>query len=51
MGCETGRMKPHGFYQACKVAGKNSTPCVEREIDGTVVIELDVNASNDMTAR
>ncbi|XP_041375121.1 uncharacterized protein LOC121387996 isoform X2 [Gigantopelta aegis] len=50
VGCETGRMKPHGFYQACKVAGKNSTPCIEKEIDGTMVIELDINTSSDMTA-
>lgn len=37
------------FYQACKVSGKNSTPCVEKKLDGTIVIEIEVKPENDMT--
>ncbi|KAL8590017.1 hypothetical protein ACOMHN_007042 [Nucella lapillus] len=48
IGSESGRVKPHGFYQACKVCGKNSTPCNEREIEGTNVIEIEVSPINDM---
>lgn len=33
---------PHMFYQACKVSGKNSTQCVEKKVNGTIVIEVDV---------
>lgn len=36
------------FYQACKVSGKNSTPCVERKQDGTMLIEIDLKSENDM---
>jgi len=50
VGTEAGRMKPHGFYQACKVSGKNSTPCVERDIEGTTVIEILLEPKNDMIA-
>ncbi|XP_046553083.1 nuclear factor of activated T-cells 5-like isoform X2 [Haliotis rubra] len=49
VGNETGRVKPHGFYQACKVCGKNSTPSKEKEIDGTVVIETEMTPSSEMT--
>lgn len=51
IGDECGRVKPHGFYQACRVFGKNSTACSEQEIDGTTVIELDVLPSSDMTVK
>lgn len=44
-----GRISPHMFYQACKVSGKNSTPCVEKKVDGTIVIEIEVKPDNDMT--
>ena len=50
VGTEAGRVKPHGFYQACKVSGKNSTPCTERDIEGTTVIEILLEAQNEMTA-
>lgn len=40
-------MAPHMFYQACRVAGKNSTPCKERKDDGTVVIEIDLEPSKN----
>ncbi|KAG8437512.1 hypothetical protein GDO86_008280 [Hymenochirus boettgeri] len=40
VGNDTGRVRPHGFYQACKVTGRNTTPCKEVDIDGTTVIEV-----------
>ena len=49
IGNDQGRVKPHAFYQACKVCGKNSTPCQEREIEGTVVIEMEMDTVNDKT--
>ena len=51
IGDESGRVKPHGFYQACRVFGKTSTPCTETEIEGTAVIEVDMLPENDMTVR
>jgi len=50
VGSEAGRVKPHGFYQACKVSGKNSTACTERDIEGTTVIEIQLEPQNEMTA-
>uniref|UniRef100_A0A6P7FP88 Nuclear factor of activated T-cells 5 n=2 Tax=Diabrotica virgifera virgifera TaxID=50390 RepID=A0A6P7FP88_DIAVI len=50
IGTDTGRISPHMFYQACKVSGKNSTPCTERKIDGTCVIELQLDPAKDMSA-
>lgn len=50
IGNDTGRVRPHGFYQACKVCGKNATMCTEKEIDGTNVIDIDLRPVNDMTA-
>lgn len=49
IGNDSGKVRPHGFYQACKVCGKNSTACVERDIDGTTVIEINLQP-NDMSA-
>lgn len=37
------------FYQACKVSGKNSTPCVEKKFEGTIVIEIELKPEIDMT--
>lgn len=37
------------FYQACKVAGKNSTPCSEKKVDGTMIIEIDFKPESEMT--
>ncbi|CAL1532315.1 unnamed protein product [Lymnaea stagnalis] len=51
IGDECGRVKPHGFYQACRVFGKNSTTCAEQEIEGTTVIEIDILPENDMTVK
>uniref|UniRef100_A0A336LQ50 CSON011690 protein n=1 Tax=Culicoides sonorensis TaxID=179676 RepID=A0A336LQ50_CULSO len=48
IGTDVGRAVPHMFYQACKVSSKNSTPCSETKIDGTVVIEVDVKPETDM---
>ncbi|ESO03438.1 hypothetical protein HELRODRAFT_80616 [Helobdella robusta] len=50
VGTDTGKLKPHGFYQACKVTHKNSSACLERDIDGTTVIELPLDPKSDMTA-
>ncbi|XP_077597971.1 nuclear factor of activated T-cells 5a isoform X2 [Stigmatopora nigra] len=46
---DTGRVKPHGFYQACRVTGRNTTACTEVDIEGTIVIEIPLEPSNDMT--
>lgn len=48
IGTDVGRAAPHMFYQACKVSSKNSTPCIETKLDGTVVIEVDFNPDTDM---
>ncbi|XP_011204364.2 nuclear factor of activated T-cells 5 isoform X1 [Bactrocera dorsalis] len=49
IGTDIGRVAPHMFYQACKVAGKNSTQCNEKKVDGTMVIEIDFKPESDMT--
>ncbi len=49
IGSDQGRVTPHMFYQACRVTGKNSTPCSEKNINGTIVIEIDIDPSKDMT--
>ncbi|XP_073461950.1 nuclear factor of activated T-cells 5 isoform X2 [Aquarana catesbeiana] len=49
VGNDSGRMKPHGFYQACRVTGRNTTPCKEVDIEGTTVIEVMLDPSNMMT--
>lgn len=38
------------FYQACRVSGKNSTPCVEKKVDGTIVIEIELEPAKEMIA-
>ena len=48
IGTDVGRVAPHMFYQACRVSGKNSTPCMERKIDGTIVIDVDFDPAKDM---
>ena len=50
IGSDSGKVRPHSFYQACRVFGKNSTPCVERQQDGTTVVELELDPKEDMTA-
>ncbi|CAE1301827.1 NFAT5 [Acanthosepion pharaonis] len=50
VGTDTGKVKPHPFYQACKVSGKNSTPCTERDIDSTTTIEIELSSTNDLMA-
>lgn len=50
IGTDVGRVAPHMFYQACKVSGKNSTPCNEKKVEGTIVIEIDLKPDSDMTA-
>lgn len=39
---------PHLFYQASKIAGKNSTRCTSTKIDGTTVIIMEASPENDM---
>lgn len=50
IGTDIGRVAPHMFYQACKVSGKNSTPCNEKKIEGTILIEIDLKSETEMTA-
>lgn len=50
IGTDLGRVTPHMFYQACKVSGKNSTPCTEKKIEGTILIEIDLKPDSEMTA-
>ncbi|MGH0120314.1 UNVERIFIED_CONTAM: hypothetical protein FKN15_057216 [Acipenser sinensis] len=49
VGSDSGRIKPHGFYQACRVTGRNTTPCKEVDIEGTTVIEVCLEPANNMT--
>ncbi|MBN3273726.1 NFAT5 factor, partial [Polyodon spathula] len=49
VGSDSGRVKPHGFYQACRVTGRNTTPCKEIDIEGTTVIEVCLEPANNMT--
>ncbi|XP_060644348.2 nuclear factor of activated T-cells 5 isoform X2 [Anolis sagrei] len=49
VGNDSGRVKPHGFYQACRVTGRNTTPCKEVDIEGTTVIEVGLDPGNNMT--
>lgn len=51
IGTDSGKVKPHGFYQACKVFGKNATQCTETEIEGTTVIEVQLDPKEDMKAK
>ncbi|XP_077971214.1 uncharacterized protein LOC120346009 [Styela clava] len=46
---DSGKVKPHGFYQACRVTGRNTSSCEEMEIDGTHVIEIPFKQDDDMT--
>uniref|UniRef100_A0A6B0VCU6 Putative nuclear factor of activated t-cells n=1 Tax=Ixodes ricinus TaxID=34613 RepID=A0A6B0VCU6_IXORI len=49
IGTDQGKVQPHMFYQASRVCGKNSTPCQERRLDGTTVLEVDMLPAKDMT--
>ena len=51
VGTDAGKVKPHGFYQACKVCGKNSTSCEEKDVDGTTVIDIGLDPKDEMKAR
>ncbi|KAK7116983.1 hypothetical protein R3I94_022499 [Phoxinus phoxinus] len=46
---DAGRVKPHGFYQACRVTGRNTTACKEVDIEGTTVIEVNLEPTSSMT--
>ncbi|XP_077384524.1 nuclear factor of activated T-cells, cytoplasmic 2 [Festucalex cinctus] len=42
-------LKPHAFYQAHRITGKTvTTPSVERMINGTKVLEIPLQANNNM---
>ncbi|XP_042863478.1 nuclear factor of activated T-cells 5-like isoform X2 [Penaeus japonicus] len=49
VGSDSGKTGPHMFYQVCRVSGKNSTPCKERRVDGTAIIEAQLEPESDMT--
>ncbi|XP_008335247.1 nuclear factor of activated T-cells 5 isoform X2 [Cynoglossus semilaevis] len=49
VGNDNGRVRPHRFYQACRVTGRNTTACKEVDIDGTTVIEVPLDPSTKMT--
>ncbi|XP_075045207.1 nuclear factor of activated T-cells 5 isoform X2 [Mixophyes fleayi] len=49
VGNDSGRVKPHGFYQSCRVTGRNTTPCKEVDIEATTVIEVMLDPSSMMT--
>ncbi|KAG5849268.1 hypothetical protein ANANG_G00108130 [Anguilla anguilla] len=49
VGNDAGRVKPHGFYQACRVTGRNTTACKEVDVEGTTVIEVCLDPSTSMT--
>ena len=48
---DQGKIKPHGYYQACKVTGRNTTPCKEIDVDGTTVIEIPWECAGKMEMR
>ena len=50
IGTDSGKLKPHGFYQACKVCSKNATACSEESVDNTCVIKIELDPKEDMTA-
>ncbi|XP_057689066.1 nuclear factor of activated T-cells 5 isoform X1 [Corythoichthys intestinalis] len=49
VGNDAERVRPHGFYQACRVTGRNTTACKEVDIEGTTVIEIPLEPSTNMT--
>ncbi|ODM97124.1 Nuclear factor of activated T-cells 5 [Orchesella cincta] len=48
IGSDQGKISPHMFYQACKVTGKSSTPCIEKKVEGTILIEIEFEPSKEM---
>ncbi|XP_061669956.1 nuclear factor of activated T-cells 5 [Syngnathoides biaculeatus] len=49
VGNDAERVRPHGFYQACRVTGRNTTACKEVDVGGTTVIEVPLDPSTNMT--
>ena len=47
VGSDTGTPIPHLYYQACKVSGKNSTPCREMKKENTDVILIDIDPEKE----
>ncbi|XP_014679270.1 PREDICTED: nuclear factor of activated T-cells 5-like [Priapulus caudatus] len=50
VGSDAAKVRPHGYYQACEVQGKNSCPCEKRQQEGTHIIELELSPESNMTA-
>ena len=52
VGNDQGDPIPHIYYQACRVAGKNSTPCQEVKKEGTdvILIEMDPRTSQNSSS-
>ena len=50
IGTDSGKVKPHSFYQACRINGKNASSCKERDYDGTTIIEMELDPDKKMTA-
>ncbi|XP_055352429.1 nuclear factor of activated T-cells 5-like isoform X2 [Paramacrobiotus metropolitanus] len=47
IGTESGPVRPHPLYRVCKVGGKHSTPCRERNLEGSIyALEMDLLREN-----
>ncbi|XP_022252837.1 uncharacterized protein LOC106468765 isoform X2 [Limulus polyphemus] len=49
IGTDHGKIQPHMYYQAVRVAGKSATSCIQWKIEGTSVLETQMTPKNDMT--
>ncbi|XP_067939558.1 nuclear factor of activated T-cells 5-like [Watersipora subatra] len=50
IGADSGKVKPHGFYQACRISGKNASSSRATQVNGTTVIEMEFDKTKNMTA-
>lgn len=48
---EKGNVKPTSAYEAVIVKGRNLRDCIMKNIEGTPVIEMKLEASNDYHAK
>ncbi|TPP58033.1 NFAT5 [Fasciola gigantica] len=46
---QSGRIRPHSFYQAYMIAGKSTKYCIQTILDGVNVIEMPFTSANDWT--
>ena len=51
VGCDSGNVVPHVYYQACQVTSKTVDDIKEEKINGTSVIEVPVTPLMDMRLR